>query len=479
LDNASFTATASEVHALVGENGAGKSTLIKLLGGRLQPDSGTIRLGGHAVRLASPHDAHLLGVRTVFQELMLFPGMTVAENLLLGREPRRGGVISHRRLGRQAEEVLCAMGIQHIDPLALAEDISLAQQQMVEIVRALSQEPDILLLDEPTSSLVDHEVAWLFERVRDLRARGGCIVFTSHRWHEVRSIADRITVFRNGRTVGTFAELDEREAVTLMTGRHLDVLFPPRPAAPTGGALLDVQELSGPRLNRVTLSLRCGEILGIGGLAGQGHRELFLALFGVVRPSSGRILLDGRLAHVRGPREAKHKRARMALVPEDRKTEGLLLGMSVRDNLTLSILDRVSRLGVLRWRAETRAAQQMVRQLAIRTATMTHPISALSGGNQQKVLLGRWLLTDPQVLLFYDVTRGVDVATKHEVYQLMIRLTGEGRAILFYSSDADELAALAHRVLVMRDGRITAELAPPGLSAEQIVACSIHEPVAP
>jgi ribose transport system ATP-binding protein len=477
LDNASFTATTHEVHALVGENGAGKSTLIKLLGGRLQPDSGTIRVRGRAVRLSSPHDAHFLGVRTVFQELMLFPGMTVAENLLLGREPRRAGVISHRRLGRRADEVLCAMGIHHIDPLALVEDISLAQQQMVEIVRALSQEPGILLLDEPTSSLVDHEVAWLFERIRELRARGGCIVFTSHRWHEVRSIADRITVFRNGHTVGTFAELDEREAVTLMTGRRLDVLFPPRPPAPTGRALLEVQELSGPRLNRVTLSLRCGEILGIGGLAGQGHRELFLTLFGALRPSSGRIVLDGRSVRVRGPREAKDNRARMALVPEDRKAEGLLLSMSVRDNLTLSILDRVSRLGVLRWRAETRAAQQMVRRLAVRTASMAHPVSALSGGNQQKVLLGRWLLTDPQVLLFYDVTRGVDVATKHEVYQLMSRLTGEGRAILFYSSDADELAALAHRVLVMRDGRVAAELTPPSLSAEQVVASAIHEPV--
>ncbi len=479
LEHASFSAVAGEVHALVGENGAGKSTMIKLLGGRLQPDSGTVRFSGRDVRLAGPEQAHGLGAWTVFQELMLFPGMTVAENLMLGREPHGTfGLISHRRMARAADALLTDMGITHIDPRALIEDISLAQRQIVEIVRALSHQPPILFLDEPTSSLVEREVAWLFTRIRALRDGGAAVVFTSHRWNEVQSIADRITVFRNGRDVGTFAELDAREAVTLMTGQRLETLFPPRPATPSGPAILQVQDLSGPRVDRVTLALHEGEILGIGGLAGQGHRELFFLLFGAERPTAGHITLSGRRVRIGSPHEAKRRRTGLALVPEDRKTEGLLLGMSVRDNLTLSILDRLSRAGVLRRATERRLAQDMVRQLAVRTAGINSPVGTLSGGNQQKVLLGRWLLAEPRVLLLYDVTRGVDVATKHEIYQLVTRLAVQGRAILFYSSDAEELAALCHRVLVMKDGRIAAEMTAPSVTAEQIVAAAVHERIA-
>ena len=479
LERASFAAVAGEVHALVGENGAGKSTMIKLLGGRLQPDGGAVRFAGRDVRLGGPEQAHGLGAWTVFQELMLFPGMTVAENLMLGREPRGAlKLISHRRMARAADALLTDMGITHIDPWALIEDISLAQRQIVEIVRALSHRPSILFLDEPTSSLVEREVAWLFTRIRALRDAGAAVVFTSHRWNEVQSIADRITVFRNGRDVGTFTELDAREAVTLMTGQRLETLFPPRPPAPSGPAVLHLEDLSGTRVDGVTLTLHEGEILGIGGLAGQGHRELFFLLFGAERPSAGHVMLGGRRVRIGSPREAKRRRAGLALVPEDRKTEGLLLGMSVRDNLTLSILDRLSRAGVLRRAAERRAAQDMVRQLAVRTAGIGNPVGTLSGGNQQKVLLGRWLLAEPRILLLYDVTRGVDVATKHEIYQLVTRLAAQGRAILFYSSDAEELAALCHRVLVMKDGRIAAEMTAPSVTAEQIVAAAVHERIA-
>jgi ribose transport system ATP-binding protein len=477
LDNACFEAAAGEVHALVGENGAGKSTMIKVLGGRIHPDAGAVRLNGQNVRLSGPEQAHTIGAWTVFQELMLFPGLTVAENLLLGREPRRHGVISHRLMGSRADALLASMGITHIDPLALVEDCSLAQRQIVEIVRALSQNPDILFLDEPTSSLVDREVAWLFDHVRALRDRGACVVFTSHRWNEVRTIADRITVFRNGQHVGIFKELDENEAVRLMTGQRLEALFPPRPPVPTTtDPVLAIESLVGQRrLNGVSFSTRPGEILGFGGLAGQGHRELFLTLFGASRPVSGQISLNGRPVRIRSPREARNRANRLALVPEDRKTEGLLLGMTVRDNLTLSILERVAHLGILNPAAERRPAEESVRQLAVRTAGIHTPVGTLSGGNQQKVLLGRWLLTRPRVLLFYDVTRGVDVATKHEIYELIGRLARENRAILFYSSDAQELAELCHRVLVMKDGRIAAELTSPGITAEQIVAASVYD----
>ncbi|MGH3267266.1 MAG: ATP-binding cassette domain-containing protein, partial [Trebonia sp.] len=255
VQEANFAATGGEVHALVGENGAGKSTLIKILGGRISPDSGEVRIKGQTVTLRGPQDAHVLGVGTVFQELMLFPGLTVAENLMLGREPRRRfGPIARRRTEQAAEALLARMGITHIDPLALIEDTSLAQRQIVEIVRALSHEPDILFLDEPTSSLVEREVAWLFERVRSLRDRGAAVVFTSHRWHEVTAIADRITVFRNGRDVGTFTELDEDAAVTLMTGQRLEAKYPPRPATPTE-PVLTVEQLAGTRLHGVNFTL--------------------------------------------------------------------------------------------------------------------------------------------------------------------------------------------------------------------------------
>jgi len=477
LEHASFDARFGEVHALVGENGAGKSTLIKALGGRLRPDAGVIRMKGQEVHFSGPDDGHALGAWTVFQELTLLPWMTVAENLLLRREPRGAlGLIGQRRLVAEAENVLAGLGIRHIDPMALVEDIPLAERQVIEIVRAITHDPDILFLDEPTSSLVERETAWLFAQIRRLRARGTCIVFTSHRWNEIQNIADRITVFRNGTEVGTFRELDESAAVTLMTGTRVEALYPPLPPLEPTPPALEVREFSGPRVHGVSFTLHKGEVLGVGGLAGHGHRELFFMLFGAERPAGGSIAVDGRPVRIHSPRDAI--RHRIALVPEDRKTEGLLLSLSVRDNLTLSILRRVATAGILAGALERRMAQRLVDQLKVRTRDLANPVGSLSGGNQQKVLLGRWLLADCRVLLFYDVTRGVDVATKHEIYELMLALAREGRAILFYSSDAEELAHLSHRVLVMREGRIAAELAAPGITAEQIVAAAVRDRLA-
>ncbi len=478
LDNATFAARAGEVHALVGENGAGKSTLIKILGGRTRPDSGTVLIKGQPVSLTGPDHAHALGAWTVFQELTLLPALTVAENLLLSREPRarRTGLIDRRAMERRAGEILAGLGLRHIDPLAAAENISLSERQLVEIVRAISHEPDILFLDEPTSSLVEREVVWLFEQVRRLRERGTCVVFTSHRWNEITSIADRITVCRNGREVGTFTagELGEDQAITLMTGRRVETLYPPVPALAATPAILSIRGLSAPRMHDVSLSLHAGEILGIGGLAGHGHRELFFTLFGAERATAGTIEAAGKRVAIRSPRDAM--RHRIALVPEDRKTEGLLLRMSVRDNATLAILKRLSRLGMRRRALERQLSDDVAARLKVRAAGPDAPVGSLSGGNQQKVLLGRWLLAEPRILLLYDVTRGVDIATKTEIYALVLRLAAEGRAILFYSSDAEELAHLTHRVLVMREGRIAAELATP--TAEQIVSASVRDAVA-
>ncbi len=478
LDAASFAAVGGEVHALVGENGAGKSTLIKILGGRLRADSGSVRLKGRQVALARPEDAHAHGAWTVFQELTLMPWMTVAENLMLGREPRGpSGLVQRRRMEEQAGETLASLGIRHIDPLALVEDISLAERQLVEIVRVMIRDPDILFLDEPTSSLVEREVEWLFQQIRRLRGEGKCIVFTSHRWNEITSIADRITVFRNGADVGTFpSDLPESEAITLMTGRRVEALFPPLPPLPGREPALEARGLSGAGIRGVSFTLHKHEILGVGGLAGHGHRELFFTLFGAERATEGEIRVAGVPSRMRSPRDAIARG--LALVPEDRKTEGLLLALNVRDNLTLSILGRLCFAGVIRRAAERRLAEGMVRSLKVRTPGLANPVGALSGGNQQKVLVGRWLLAESRVVLLYDVTRGVDIATKHEIYELMQRLAGEGRAILFYSSDAEELAHLCHRVLVMREGRIAAELQAPGITAETVVTAAVSDSLA-
>jgi len=477
LRDASFAARAGEVHALVGENGAGKSTLIKLLGGRLQPDAGAIQRDGQPIRLGGPAEAAAHGIATVFQELTLLPWMTVAENLLIGREPRSAlGLIRRSSLAPRAESVLADLGIHHIDPRALAADVSLAERQIIEIARVLIRKPRVLLLDEPTSSLVEREVEWLFARIRGLGEQGTAVVFTSHRWKEIISIADRITIFRNGAEVGTFTAIDEAEAITLMTGQQVETLYPARtPVSADARPALELSDASVNGSARISLALAAGEILGVGGLAGQGHRELFLGLFGAPALRHGTIRIGGAPAHIASPADAIRASLGIALVPEDRKSEGLLLPLPVRDNLTLPILSRLSRLGVIRGALERRMSKEMIERLGIRTPSAVQPVGALSGGNQQKVLVGRWLLAESRILLLYDVTRGVDIATKHEIYELMMRLAAEGKAILFYSSDTEELAQLCHRVLVLRDGRIAAELVPPALTAEAIVAASMHD----
>ncbi|HWE60784.1 MAG TPA: sugar ABC transporter ATP-binding protein, partial [Chloroflexota bacterium] len=458
LREASFSAEPGEVHALVGENGAGKSTMIKILSGLYPPDSGRIRVQDREVSLANPQAAMRLGIGTVFQELTLLPYMTVAENLLLGREPRVAGLIRRAALPERAQALLDQYGVTGLNPLELVADLTLGQRQIVEIVKAVSRTPAILFLDEPTSALAENEVKWLFGQIRDLRRRGVCIVFTSHRWNEIKDIADRITVFRNGENVGTFAAIDlsEEAAVELMTGRKLDMQYPEPPPVTQREVVFAARDLVGKDLRGATFSAFKGEILGVGGLAGQGQRELFLALFGAARVKSGTITVADRSVHLHSPRDAI--RDRIALVPEDRKTEGLLLPLSVRVNLTLPILNRLSRAGIVNRREEDMLDRRMIAQLAIRTPSADQPVGTLSGGNQQKVLLGRWLLSGARILLLYDITRGVDVATKHDIYKLMLQLAADGHCLLFYSTDTEELAHICHRVIIMREGRFVAEL---------------------
>jgi ribose transport system ATP-binding protein len=473
LDDATFKAEAGEVHALVGENGAGKSTMIKILSGVLRPDTGTVRIDGEEVRLRSPEDALERGVATVFQELTLLPGMTVAENLLLGREPRgRLGLIRRGALNGAAREVLRSFEVTSVDPGALVEEIPLAQRQLVEIVHAVMREPKVLFLDEPTSALSRREVEWLFALVRRLRDDGTCVIFTSHRWSEVTDLADRITIFRNGTDVGTHEQISEEEAVKEMTGRDVSTAYPePEPAGDE--VLLEVRSLSAPGVEDVSFTVHAGEIVGVGGLEGQGQAELFAALFGLERPTGGEIEVGGERLRARSPRDAI--RAGMAFIPQDRKADGLLLPMSVRDNLTLPVLGRVGRGGVLDFARERGMVDGIVDRLSIDAKRVTAPVGTLSGGNQQKALLGRWLLADSRVLALYDVTRGVDVATKHDIYDLILELAGEGRAVVLYSSDTEEIAHLCHRILVMREGAVAQTLEGPGVDAEEIIGAAFHE----
>jgi ribose transport system ATP-binding protein len=478
LRDASFSAIFGEVHALVGENGAGKSTLIKILSGVLRPDAGALRVRGTEVEFGSPHEARALGIGTVFQELTLMPWMTVAENLFLRNEPRGPArLIRRRELAARTDEVFARLGIEGIDPNELPAALSLAHRQVIEIARALLREPDILFLDEPTSALAEQEVEWLFGLVRGLREQGKCVIFTSHRWGEVANLADRITIFRNGEYVATREELTESEAVTLMTGRTIDRMYPDVPPVPEDApAVLEVQDLRGERVADVSFDLRRGEILGIGGLAGQGQRDLFMTLFGARKRLGGETRVNGKARRIRKPADAIRLRMGIALVPEDRKTEGLMLPMSVRDNLTLAVLGRVAFYGVLNPALEHRLVARAVRRLQIRTSRATvQEVGTLSGGNQQKVLIGRWLLAESDILLLYDITRGVDVGTKHDIYELMMELVREGKSLLFYSSETEEMARLCHRVLVMREGRFAAELAGDATDAEAIVAASLKE----
>ncbi|HUC14756.1 MAG TPA: sugar ABC transporter ATP-binding protein [Acidimicrobiales bacterium] len=476
LEKADLSVAFGEVHALVGENGAGKSTLIKVLCGALQPDQGEIRVRGGRVGLSNPAKARSLGIGTVFQELTLFPWLSVAENLLLQREPRgRSGLMRRRGLVPEATRMLASLGIEQVDPGALVAELSLAERQVIEIANTVLREPEIVFFDEPTSSLVEQDVRWLFALIGRLRSAGKAVVFTSHRWQEVTHLADRITVFRNGTSVGTFTSLGESEAVKLMTGKSVDAIYPASASAPTDQALLEVSQLSGRGLSELSFEIRRGEILGVGGLAGQGHRELFLTLFGMQRATGGRTLVGGRPVRLRSPRAAMRAGLGIAFVPEDRKAEGLLMPMSVLQNMTLVVLGQLSRAGFLRPREERRRAGVVLNQLNVRSSGPDQPVRALSGGNQQKVLIGRWLLADSRILLLYDVTRGVDMGAKHEIYELMVALAAEGRGLLFYSSDTEELAHLSHRVLVLREGRVTSELAGPKIEPEEIVRASIFD----
>jgi ribose transport system ATP-binding protein len=476
LHDADFACEPGEIHALLGENGAGKSTMIKVLCGVQQPEAGTITWDGQPAPYSDPAGAVDTGIVPVFQELSLVPDLTVAQNLVLGREPRnRLGLLDQRRMRREAAALFAELGFDGLDPGAEVRHLPLADRQLVEIAKALSRRPRVLILDEATSALNRREVERVFTVIRQLRDDGTSVIFISHRMDEVEEICDRATVFRDGTSVGTvvIGETPRAEIVRMMVGRPLQDIFPPRSPRPkTPRPLLDVQNLAwGTELRDVSLTVHEGEVVGLSGLEGQGQSDLLFAIFGVYAGVHGTITLDEKPVPRSGPGAAM--RAGLALVPEDRKTQGLVLPMTVRDNLIMATLPAYARAGFISPDEERRSSMRMRDRLAIRTPNLEAQVRHLSGGNQQKVAIAKWLLTDASVYLLSDPTRGIDVGAKLEIYHLMRELTAAGKGILFFSTDLPEIVGLCDRALVMYEGAVVRELAGEALTTSNLVEAAV------
>ncbi|MEU5384772.1 sugar ABC transporter ATP-binding protein [Kitasatospora cineracea] len=476
---------AGRVHALVGENGAGKSTLIKVLTGVHRPDAGRIELAGRQVAFRTPLEAQRAGISTVYQEVNLVPMVSVARNLFLGREPRRRGLLDVRRMNREAAALLARYGVRAEVSRPLRE-LGLGAQQMVALARAVQLEARVVVMDEPTSSLEPREVDTLFGVVRELTAQGIAVVYVSHRLDELYALCDEVTVLRDGRVVhaGDLAGLGRRELVALMLGRE------PGPGTRAPGtrragavAAGDVPVLRAEgltvrhKVRGVGFALRRGEVLGLGGLLGSGRSETAKAVVGALGADAGRVEVAGRVLARRSPAAAV--RAGVVLLPEDRKAEGIVPGLSVRENIVLAALPRLSRAGLVSRARQDRIVETFMTRLRIKAASPEQKVSDLSGGNQQKVLLARWLCLGPKVLLLDEPTRGIDVGARAEVQALIDELAAEGLGVLLISSDAEELIAGADRVLVLKDGAVVEELTGASVSADGLLAALAHDPDEP
>jgi ribose transport system ATP-binding protein len=476
LEDARLECARGRIHAVLGENGAGKSTLIKVMAGVVQPDAGTMELDGARISLPGPAAAIRLGIVSVFQELSLLPDLSVADNICITGPPGRFGLIDSRAQRRRAEEALARVGATDIHPLAPVGSLPLSRRQLVEIAKALARDPKILILDEATSALTAADVAVVFRVLRQLRDRGLAIVYISHRMNEIDQLADDCTVYRNGRHVGSFAARSKspNEIIELMIGREYKSVFPPRPSKPPSAPpALVVRKLGwAGRLVDIDLEIRPGEIVGLGGLEGQGQRDLLLALFGALTGVTGSVEVDGARVSLSSPRSTRLRGGGIALIPEDRKTEGLILPMTVRDNLSFAAMDEYSRFGLIDRKAQEAGLARVIELLQIRTSGLDEPVASLSGGNQQKVVLGKWLLTRPRIVLLNDPTRGIDVGTKQELYRLLRALADEGAALLYYSTDYDELIGCCDRVLILYDGEVVRELVGDQMNEHAILASS-------
>ncbi len=478
LTDVDLSVSAGEVHAIVGENGAGKSTLMKILAGVHGPDRGTIALGGEQVHFSSPLEAKAHGIGMVYQEINLVPDLSVAENIGLGDMPNSAGLVKRKALSQRAQEVLDQLGTR-IDPQQLVGRLSVSQQQLVEIAKIYARQPRIMVLDEPTSSLSQHEAKALFSVVERMRAKGIAIIYISHRLREVLDISDRVTVLRDGRMIDCrpTAGLTPKEMITLMVGRDLDDVFPKREVE-IGQPVLEVRELTRVGLfEDISLTVRAGEIVGLAGLVGAGRTEVARAIFGLDRFDSGSVLIDGAEVTVRSPKAAV--RAGIALVPEDRKRDGVALSLTVKDNIALPVLDQVAAFGWVLRSQERRLAQKKAEDLYVSPPVIERTVATFSGGNQQKVVLAKWLATNPKVLILDEPTRGVDVGAKSDIHTIIGELAAEGVAVLMISSELPEVLAVSDRVYVLHEGRLTAELSRADANEESVMTAATGEVAAP
>jgi len=469
LQGVDFRLFPGEVHALVGENGAGKSTLVKILAGIHKPDAGVVKVGGEVVELRSPTQAQALGIAVVYQEPMLFPDLDVAENVFMGRHPRdRFGRVDWKRMYREVDQLLASLDVS-LSSHTPVQGLSVAEQQLVEIAKALSLQARVLVLDEPTAALSSHEVEELFTIVKQLRERGVAVLFISHRLDEVFKIAGRLTVLRDGTHIITapVSEMNTEEIIKHMVGRELSNLFP-KSEAEIGEVVLEVRHLTRSGVFAdVSFQLRRGEILGFAGLVGAGRTEVARVLFGIDRAESGEIWLNGKKVHIRSPQHAMDNG--IAYVPEDRHQQGLVMSFSIAANVTLAILQQVSRLGLLDLRREQKIAGEYSSQLHIRSEGVEQLVNALSGGNQQKVVLSKWLATNPSVLILDEPTRGIDVGAKAEVHRIISDLAARGLAIILISSELPEVLAMADQVIVLHEGRVTGTFARSEATQERVM----------
>lgn len=458
LEDVSLKLQPGEVHALIGENGAGKSTLMNVLAGLLPPDTGTMEVDGSAYSPGSPVEARARGIALIHQELSLFPQMSVAENIMMGIEPARAGVLDRNRLRQRTNEVLATFNHPEITPEARVADLSIAACQIVEICRAIAAHARVILMDEPTSSLQRDDVQRLFSVIRKFAAQGITIVYISHFLEEVREIADNFTVLRDGRSVatGAIASVSDDELIAHMVGRPIEALFPARRRAESPETILDVQDLSAPPdVKHASFQLRRGEILGVAGLMGSGRTELIRSLFAIDRPAGGSISVKGRSLNLRRATTADRLAGSFAYLSEDRKGEGLALALSIGDNVTITRFNSCSRFGwlsVARQRAQT---QTLIQSLSVKARNADQPVATLSGGNQQKVALARLMHQDADILLLDEPTRGIDIGSKAVVYQTIAACTEKGKAVLMVSSYLPELFGMCDRLAVMSRGHLS------------------------
>lgn len=469
LKDVQFQLADGEIHALMGENGAGKSTMMKILTGIYERDNGVIKVDGEEVHFKSPKEAEAKGIAVIHQELNILPDLTVAENLFLGNEQTIGmGIMKNKEMNKEAQRILSQLGLD-IDVRMPAGALSVGKQQIIEIAKAMETKANVIIMDEPTAALTDREIQTLFKTIRKLQSEGVSFVYISHRMEEIFAICDRITILRDGEYVGvrTIKDTTFDEIVQMMVGRELGERFPGRTAA-IGDVKLEVKGLTRPGLcEDIHFSVRKGEIVALAGLMGAGRTEVAQAIFGYRKMTKGELFIDGKAVKINNPREAK-KRG-IGFVTEDRKTQGLVVDFSIKENIAMANFDKTSKSGIIRASKEKSFVGKLVEKLGVKTPSAELPAKSLSGGNQQKVVIAKWLGIKPEILILDEPTRGVDIGAKKEIYQIMNDLAEQGVAILMISSELPEVIGMSDRVLVMHEGKITGEVAGDDMTQEKIM----------